>query len=79
MLRIILAYRGHSTRENPEVLYAGHDGEAAQEAVDSAPSAFTRFSAVHAPTELKAKPSALKPVSVQPPKSKKSKKSDKSE
>jgi hypothetical protein len=60
MLRIVLAYRGHSTRENPEVLYAGHDGEAAQAALDSAGEGYTRFSTIQGAIERKAKPTTAK-------------------
>lgn len=55
MLRIVLGYRGYSTRDIPVVLYAGHSGTDAQAAVNSAPDDVKRFTMLHNPIERRAK------------------------
>ena len=42
MLRIVLGYRQDGRESTPEVLYCGHDADAAQAATDTADAAFAR-------------------------------------
>lgn len=56
MLRIVLGFKADQHRESdPAVLYAGHDGDAAQAAVDAAPAEYVRLERAEIPYTQRAK------------------------
>lgn len=55
MLRILLGYAGHGTEDAPTVLYAGHDGDAAEQAANQAGPEFVRLTRIDGAVERTAR------------------------
>lgn len=57
MLRIVLGYRSEHRESDPTVIYAGHDADAAQRAVDSSDARFLRVEIGDFPSARRARKS----------------------